>query len=161
MGIHQCIIYYESLHNMTLFYINIISFTDRAMQNKFNSFKTYIFVSIRNLLMILVFAHGWKNPIIDIRRFRQDSYFHFGNISINGRWLLYINIQYKFGCGKLLQDYCVCSKCGAEVPYTHRRCIAVDDKNGTLKVFGKTLNLLNLCLKCLKDSYLLKKAKYE
>ena len=58
MGIHQCIIYYELLHNTTLFYINIISFTDRAMQNKFNSFKTYIFVSIRNLLMILVFAHG-------------------------------------------------------------------------------------------------------
>jgi RAB protein geranylgeranyltransferase component A len=52
-----------------------------------------------------------------------------------------------------ISAYCVCSKCGSEVPYISRRCIAVEDAKGTLKVFGKQVKLLEVCLKCLGELY--------
>jgi hypothetical protein len=45
------------------------------------------------------------------------------------------------------------SKCGSEVPYISRRCIAVEDAKGTLIVFGKQVKLLDVCLKCLGELY--------
>jgi hypothetical protein len=52
-----------------------------------------------------------------------------------------------------ITPYCLCSKCGSEVPYISRRCIAIEDQNGTLIFLGKRFKLLNLCLSCLKEFY--------
>jgi len=48
--------------------------------------------------------------------------------------------------------HCVCSKCHKRVPYVSRRCIAQEDENGNVKLFGKLFNLTNLCLDCLRES---------
>lgn len=52
-----------------------------------------------------------------------------------------------------ITQYCLCSKCGSEVPQISRRCVAIEDQNGTLEFLGKRFKLLNLCLKCLKEFY--------
>jgi hypothetical protein len=52
-----------------------------------------------------------------------------------------------------IPSYCKCSRCGLKVPYTSRRCIAVEDKNSNWAPFGKPIKLVNLCLKCLNEFY--------
>jgi len=48
--------------------------------------------------------------------------------------------------------HCVCMKCGAKVPYTLRRCIALEDCNGKVEFCGKSFRLINLCVECLRES---------
>jgi hypothetical protein len=46
---------------------------------------------------------------------------------------------------------CVCAKCHTKVPYVSRRCLAVEDENGTINFFGKSFTLTNLCMNCIRE----------
>ena len=48
--------------------------------------------------------------------------------------------------------HCVCDKCHNNVPYVSRRCLVVEDKNGTINLFGKSFILTNICINCLRES---------